>query len=86
MFIIWIAAAATSPLNCNDLCDACPNDRAITYYVTYDNLWCACRVEYLLGNIFKRSNSLESRRQRNLDPRHKAGVIAAKTAINAIMV
>lgn len=86
MFIIWIAAAATSPLNCDDLCNACPNDRFITYTLAYDNLWCACAVDYLIGNLFKRRATLESRRLRNLDPRHKTGILAAKTAINALMV
>ena len=91
MFVLWLAAAASSSYSCNDLCNAC---NYIYDYVVYDTEACYC-----IDLNFKRSTSpnpkgiLEGR-----TPRARLGggsdsnsygsggsTIAAKQAFDAII-
>lgn len=85
LFIFWLAAAATSRLNCNDLCNACPGASD----VYFDDLSCTCLSDYYWW-YKKRSMSpapksglLETRRTRNSTPTGKG---AARISLDAIMV
>ncbi|KAL6716667.1 hypothetical protein ACLMJK_006235 [Lecanora helva] len=89
LFIFWLAAAASSRYNCNDLCNAC-SDFSTVYY---DNLFCYC----FNGDdgFFKRDQSpvprsdLEKRRvvQHNSDSASGYAATAdARKAFDAIMV
>lgn len=90
MFVLWLAAAASSSYSCNDLCNACDFGYD---YVFYDTESCFC-VE-----LFKRTTSpkpkgiLEGRAPRarlgggsSSDSNGSGGsTIAAKQAFDAIM-
>lgn len=84
MFIFWLAAAASSHYNCNDLCNACSNSVA----VYFDNLSCVCDAyEYYLydkrGMSPVKNGLLESRSVRYARP---VGTAAAKQGLDAVMV
>lgn len=78
MFVLWLAAAASSSYSCNDLCNACDYGYE---YVFYDSQSCFCLA------LFKRSTSpkprgiLEGRASRT----RLGGTIAAKQAFDAVM-
>ena len=89
MFILWLAASASSSYSCNDLCSACDYGYA---YLYYDTEACFC-IE-----LFKRTTSpkpkgiLEGRTPRaRLGGGSRSGsgsggsTIAAKQAFDAIM-
>lgn len=89
MFILWLAASASSSYSCNDLCSACDYDYD---YLYYDTEACIC-IE-----LFKRTTSpkpkgiLEGRTPRSrLGGGSRSGsgsggsTIAAKQAFDAIM-
>ena len=104
MFILWIAAAGTAKLNCNDYCKACSDLEG----VAWNNLLCYCYDNALgdLADIFTRDTSpapkglgalLETRRSycvcskysgsgSDADNGGKVATVAARTALNAIMV
>lgn len=83
MFVFWLAASASSRLNCDDLCHACP----LLASLQYDNLYCTC--VYVPGIIFKRDtapasqgfSTLEARRARKTH----VGSLAARSAIDSIL-
>lgn len=87
MFIFWLAAAGTSRLNCNDLCNACSSwDYGDGLY--FGDLACACGSGYYWWK--KRAMSpapkkglLEARRVRHTTA---GGTWEARTAMDAIMV
>jgi hypothetical protein len=94
MLIFWLAAAATSKLNCNDYCNACSDYSQLEW----NNLLCYCLGNYV-DSLVKRDTSpapqglaglLEPRRSRdggssNQSSGQKLGTVAARTAMNAIM-
>ncbi|KAL8747854.1 MAG: hypothetical protein Q9190_000302 [Brigantiaea leucoxantha] len=86
MFVIWIAAAGSPTLSCNDLCNACSG---------YDQVWlddlnCYCYSSYLSKRNFSPTprglaRSLENRAYHGSHYR-SGGRSAAKTGLDSIMV
>jgi len=96
MFVLWLAAAASSSYSCDDLCNAC----AGAGDVNYNSQYCVCSVvNDSFENAFKRSYSpnsrglLEGRGPRSHNSRSSSqspdaesrSANAAKKAFDAIM-
>ena len=84
LLILWLAAAASSRYNCNDLCNACAGYSDLYY----DNLLCYC-----FDGVFKRDQSpapsgiLDARRLRNSDSANgHAAAADARKAFDSLMV
>ena len=92
MFILWIAAAGTSTLDCDDYCNACSGWGE----VVWDNLRCDCYVSVFDDYFFKRNISPAPRGLAGpLEPRYtrgyrrsgaRIGSLSARTAFDALMV
>lgn len=86
MFILWLAAAASSSYNCSDLCNAC----SAYSEVVYNSDVCFC---FDNSNIYKRTytpkpkGALYARAPRSSHSSNTGGgsLIAARQAFDAIM-
>ncbi|KAG7005760.1 hypothetical protein G7Y79_00018g045670 [Physcia stellaris] len=91
MFIFWISAAGTSHFSCQDLCDTC---NGWGYHIWFDSLSCECESTFIYYDkramspnprLGLGSGRMEKRRSRYGAAR-RAGTLAAREAMDAIMV
>lgn len=82
LLILWIAAAATSRYNCDDLCNACNGGGG---YVNYGNLDCTCFVFYKRDTTPWTKSPLEARSQKTRRDDSSGSVNDTRTAFDSIL-